>query len=129
MSKGGSLVAGARRLVAVSTVAGGLLLSLHLGTPHPVFADDPEEPKSNRMVCGSCPEGYVTTGVTSAPSVCKDGDPTLVQCVPPGAKLLAVCGDCPEGYSTIGTSIVPSRCGGIDNGRMSQCQREGEGEE
>jgi hypothetical protein len=62
------------------------------------------------------------TGVTVAPEVCKDGDPTLVQCVPLGANILAVCGSCPEGYVKIGGSMVPARCGNTDGGQMSQCQ-------
>lgn len=104
-------------------IAAGLCLLFSLGGPAVVLAEPTEEePKSNRMVCGSCPDGYATTGVSSAPSICKDGDPTLVQCVPLGGRLLAVCGHCPEGYSTVGTSMVPSRCGSDDNGLMSQCQ-------
>jgi len=81
-----------------------------------------EESKSTRMTCGSCPEGYATTGVTSEPSICKDGDPTLVQCQPLGANLMAVCGSCPEGYAQVGSSNVPARCGSAGGGLMSQCQ-------
>ena len=103
----------------------GVLLTLSVGHQEAAkgqSADD--ETPSNRMVCGSCPEGYAKTGVTTAPEICKEGDPTLVQCVPVGSRLLAVCGSCPDGYSTIGTSMVPSRCGSEDSGLMSQCQRE-----
>lgn len=85
-------------------------------------AAEGEEPKSIRKTCGSCPEGYATTGVTSAPELCKDGEPTLVQCVPLGGNLIAVCGSCPEGYAEIGRSNLPSRCGSKDGGLLSQCQ-------
>ncbi len=78
--------------------------------------------KSIRKMCGTCPEGYATTGVTDAPDICKEGDPTLVQCVPLGANMLAVCGACPEGYAEIGGSSVPARCGNKDRGRLTQCQ-------
>jgi hypothetical protein len=82
------------------------------------------EVKSIRKTCGSCPEGYVTTGVTAAPEICKEGEPVLVQCVPLGANILPVCGSCPEGYREIGSSSVPARCGDRDGGRLSQCQLE-----
>ncbi|MBA5871156.1 MAG: hypothetical protein GDA68_14325 [Nitrospira sp. CR2.1] len=85
-------------------------------------ADGQDEVKSIRKTCGACPEGYATTGRTTAPDVCKDGDPVLVQCVPLGATMLAVCGPCPDGYSEVGRSNVPSRCGSIDGGLVSQCQ-------
>lgn len=78
--------------------------------------------KSIRKMCGTCPEGYATTGVTEAPEICKDGDPTLVQCVPLGVNMLAVCGSCPEEYTQIGSSSVPGRCGSKDGGRLTQCQ-------
>lgn len=81
-----------------------------------------EEPRTIRKTCGVCPEGYATTGVTNAPEFCKDGETTLVQCVPLGGNMLSVCGTCPEGYSEIGHSNVPSRCGEKDGGLMSQCQ-------
>ncbi len=74
------------------------------------------------MSCGSCPEGYATTGVTQSADICKEGDPTLVECVPIGANMLAVCGACPDGYAEIGGSSVPSRCGTKDSGRLTQCQ-------
>jgi hypothetical protein len=107
----------ARALVQCSLVAGSLL-----GLPFAGWAQDAGEQKSIRMTCGTCPDGYATTGTTQAPSVCKDGDPTLVQCVPLGANMLPVCGSCPEGYVEIGSSSVPSRCGTKDGGRLSQCQ-------
>ena len=86
------------------------------------MAEESSQPRSNRMTCGSCPDGYATTGVTESAEVCKEGDPTLVECVPLGANMLAVCGSCPEGYAEIGGSSVPSRCGTKDGGRVSQCQ-------
>jgi len=93
--------------------------------PLPLLADEgASEPKSIRKTCGKCPEGYATTGVTQSPENCKDGDPTLVQCVPLGANMLPVCGTCPDGYREIGSSSVPARCGTQDGGRLSQCQLE-----
>jgi len=87
-------------------------------------AEEAAEPKSIRMTCGTCPDGYATTGVTQSPEICKDGDPTLVQCVPLGANMLPVCGSCPQGYAEIGSSSVPARCGSKDGGRLTQCQLE-----
>lgn len=84
--------------------------------------EESPQPKSIRKTCGKCPEGYATTGVTDAPDICKDGDSTLVQCVPLGANLLPVCGSCPEGYNEIGRSSVPVRCGNQEGGLLSQCQ-------
>lgn len=89
-----------------------------------VQAEEPSEPKSIRKTCGKCPEGYATTGVTESQEICKDGDPTLVQCVPLGANLLSVCGSCPEGYREVGSSSLPGRCGRQDGGRLTQCQLE-----
>ncbi len=82
------------------------------------------EPKSPRMVCGSCPSGYALTGVTEDAKSCPDEDHRLVQCVPLGANLLSVCGSCPGGYRQVGSSLVPPRCGGAESGLMSQCQLE-----
>jgi hypothetical protein len=110
-----------RRRVWTQLSIGLVLLLLGLGAI-PVQAQESSEPKSIRKTCGKCPEGYATTGVTEAKEICKDGDPTLVQCVPLGANLLSVCGSCPEGYREIGSSSVPARCGSQDGGRMSQCQ-------
>ena len=87
-------------------------------------AEPDAEPKSNRMMCGTCPDGYATTAVTTAPELCKDGDPTLVQCVPLGANMLAVCGPCPDGYREIGRSNVAARCSSRDGGLLAQCQQE-----
>jgi len=102
----------------------GLVLSLLGLCTLPVQAEESSEPKSLRKTCGTCPEGYATTGVTESKEICKDGDPTLVQCVPLGANLLSVCGSCPEGYREIGNSNVPARCGNRDGGRLIQCQLE-----
>ena len=102
----------------------GLVLSLLGLFTLPVQAEESSEPKSLRKTCGTCPEGYATTGVTESKEICKDGDPTLVQCVPLGANLLPVCGSCPEGYREIGNSNVPARCGNRDGGRLTQCQLE-----
>ena len=93
--------------------------------PAAVGAEDAAtQPKSIHKTCGKCPDGYAVTGVTEAPTICKEGDPTLVQCVPLGANLLPVCGSCPEGYREIGSSSVPARCGSQDGGRLTQCQLE-----
>lgn len=85
-------------------------------------AEESSEPKSIRMTCGKCPDGYATTGVTQSQDICKDHDGVLVQCVPLGANMLGVCGVCPEGYAEIGSSSVPARCGSSDGGRLTQCQ-------
>jgi hypothetical protein len=106
-----------------------LVLALHVGAaltmgfvPSSGDAAESADPKSIRMTCGTCPDGYATTGITQSAEICKDGDPTLVQCVPLGANMLAVCGSCPDGYAEIGRSSVPARCGSADGGRMTQCQ-------
>ena len=107
------------RLMSIACV--GTVLAI--GTiPAFGIAEESDQPKSIRMTCGSCPEGYATTGVTQSTEICKEGDPTLVECVPIGANMLAVCGSCPEGYAEIGGSSVPSRCGMKDGGRLTQCQ-------
>lgn len=108
-----------RRLILVSCAGAALAFG---AVPSTVKAEDAAEPKSIRMTCGTCPDGYATTGVTQSPEACKDGDPTLVQCVPIGANMLPVCGSCPEGYVEIGSSSVPARCGSKDGGRLTQCQ-------
>lgn len=100
----------------------GSLMSLVLLPVGNLVAQEGEQPKSIRKTCGSCPEGYAMTGITTAPEICKDGDPVLVQCVPLGANMLPVCGSCPEGYAEIGRSSVPARCGNRDGGLLSQCQ-------
>jgi hypothetical protein len=100
-----------------------LLPTLLLLSPWVVFsAEEQPEPKTIRKTCGKCPDGYATTGVTTAPEICKEGDPILVQCVPLGANILPVCGACPEGYVQVGSSMVPARCGTAEGGLMSQCQ-------
>ncbi|MBC7837246.1 MAG: hypothetical protein H7Y39_01180, partial [Nitrospiraceae bacterium] len=112
-----------QRIVRTQLPLGLAMLLLGLGSM-PVQAEEPSEPKSIRRTCGTCPEGYATTGVTESKEICKDGDPTLVQCVPLGANLLSVCGSCPDGYREIGNSNVPARCGNKDGGRLTQCQLE-----
>jgi len=112
-----------QRIVRTFLPVGLVVFLLGLSTL-PVQAEESSEPKSIRKTCGACPEGYATTGVTEAKEICKDGDPTLVQCVPLGANLLSVCGSCPEGYREIGNSTVPARCGNRDGGRLTQCQLE-----
>ncbi|TKB57993.1 MAG: hypothetical protein E8D49_11355 [Nitrospira sp.] len=112
-----------QRIVRTQFSIGLAMLLLGLGGM-PVQAEEPSEPKSIRKTCGTCPEGYATTGVTESKEICTDGDPTLVQCVPLGANLLAVCGSCPEGYREVGSSSVPGRCGSKDGGRLTQCQLE-----
>jgi hypothetical protein len=107
-----------KRWLLIFTVI--LLSSAALGDA----AELDQESKSIRKTCGTCPDGYATTAVTDAPDVCKDGEPTLVQCVPLGANLLAVCGHCPDGYKEVGRSNVIARCGGRDGGLLSQCQQE-----
>lgn len=111
-------------------IRGSIVLSTALvlwlfGMPQLALTEEaPAEQKSIRKTCGKCPEGYATTGVTEAPGICKDGDPTLVQCLPLGANMLPVCGACPDGYREIGHSNVPARCGNMDGGKLSQCQLE-----
>ena len=120
------IVPNTKRMLLRCCCIGLALISIILPMP-PVFvlADDAStEPKSIRKTCGKCPDGYATTGMTQSPELCKDGEPTLVQCVPLGANMLPVCGSCPEGYREIGASSVPARCGNQDGGRLSQCQLE-----
>ncbi len=112
-----------RRMIQAQLFIGLAMLVLGIGAV-PVQAEESSEPKSIRKTCGTCPEGYATTGVTESKEICKDGDPALVQCVPLGANLLAVCGSCPEGYREMGNSNVPARCGNQDGGRLTQCQLE-----
>jgi hypothetical protein len=103
-----------QRIAQTQLLFGLVVLLLGLGAM-PVQAEESSEPKSIRKTCGTCPEGYATTGVTESKEICKDGDPTLVQCAPLGANLLSVCGSCPEGYREIGNSFrlaVEIRMGG-----------------
>jgi len=112
-----------QRIAQTQLAIGLVVLLLGLGAM-PVQAEESSEPKSLRKTCGKCPEGYATTGVTESKEICKDGDPTLVQCAPLGANLLSVCGSCPEGYREVGNSSVPARCGNKDGGLLTQCQME-----
>jgi hypothetical protein len=112
-----------QRIAQTQLSIGLVVLLLGLGAM-PAQAEESGEPKSIRKTCGQCPEGYATTGVTESKEICKDGDPTLVQCDPLGANLLSVCGSCPDGYREIGNSSVPARCGSKDGGRLTQCQLE-----
>lgn len=108
-----------RRLALVVYIGAALTVGFF---PAPGVAEESSDPKSIRMTCGTCPDGYATTGVTQSAEICKDDDPTLVQCVPLGANMLSVCGSCPDGYAEIGASSVPARCGNKDGGRLTQCQ-------
>jgi hypothetical protein len=108
-----------RRVVGVMAA-----VVIFLGVPMALLAEENSEPKSIRMTCGTCPDGYAMTGVTTDAKICKDGDPTVVQCVPLGANILSVCGSCPDGYRQVGSSSSPARCGDTDGGRMTQCQLE-----
>lgn len=87
----------------------------------PAWAEGKEEPKIRQLRCGTCPDGFATTGVTVDPKTCPDGDATLVQCVPLGGNLLSVCGECPDGYAKVGGTMVPTQCA-RDGGAMSRCQ-------
>ena len=109
----------ATRLITYYVVMG---MSFSLLPPSVSLAEESSEPKSIRMTCGKCPDGYATTGVTQSQDICKDNEGTLVQCVPLGANMLGVCGTCPEEYAEIGSSSVPARCGNSDGGRLTQCQ-------
>src|SRR5437773_10428450 len=92
-----------QRIVQTQLSLGLVVLLLGLGAI-PVQAEESSEPKSIRKTCGTCPEGYATTGVTECKEICKDGDPRRVQWVPLGANLLSVCGAWPEGDRAVGDS-------------------------
>lgn len=106
-------------MLLASAVA--VLVSLAV-LPSALSAAEPEVPKIRQLRCGTCPDGFATTAITSDPVTCKDGDPTLVQCAPLGGNLLTVCGECPDEYEKIGSSTMPSQCA-RDGGAMSRCQR------
>ncbi len=93
-----------------------------LPSPGPAQDGADEKPKTLRMTCGKCEEGYVTTGRTTDAKICPDDDHTLVSCAPPGSGQMAVCGSCPPGYNDIGHSQVPSLCGSEEGGLRTQCQ-------
>lgn len=109
----------AARLIICCAMIG---TALGLTSPSMSLAEGSSEPKTIRMTCGKCPDGYAMTGITESQEICKESDGTLVQCVPLGANMLGVCGVCPEGYVEIGRSSVPARCGSTDGGRLTQCQ-------
>jgi hypothetical protein len=100
-----------------------MLLTWAVLVPLSAVADEPA-PKGSQMICGSCPSGTTVTGVTTAPEICKEGDPSLFECTALGTNLMSVCGSCPDGYRQVGSSMVPARCGSADGGRMTQCQLE-----
>jgi hypothetical protein len=99
-----------------------LMVGEPLALPPLVWLAESPFPNKTFMTCGTCPSGFVVTGVTTDKAVCKEGEPTLVECTPLGQNLLGVCGSCPEGYTEIGNSIVPAICGSIEGGRLSRCQ-------
>ncbi len=97
-----------------------LLFTPSLGLPQ---EDALPKPKTPRMTCGKCDEGYVTTGRTTDANICKEDDHALVSCMPAGSQAqMPVCGSCPEGYVEIGRSLVPALCGNVDGGLRTQCQ-------
>ena len=105
----------------ISMTFAGLVLLL-IPFKSALSAEESSEPKSIRMTCGTCPSAYGLTGVTTDATLCKEGEPTVVQCVPLGVNMLSVCGSCPEGYIQVGGSMVPVRSGAQEGGRMSQCR-------
>jgi hypothetical protein len=97
----------------------GLLMVVVLALS--VRADD--QPKTPRMTCGKCPDGYATTGRTTDEKICKEDDHALVECQPIGARAqMPVCGACPDGYVEIGRSFLPAMCGTAEGGLRTQCQ-------
>ncbi len=114
-----SIVHGLIPIVGIVTL-GSLLF---LPSPGLAQEDAPAKPKTPRMTCGKCDEGYVTTGRTTDANICKEDDHTLVSCTPAGSQAqMQVCGSCPEGYLEMGRSLVPSLCGNEDGGLRTQCQ-------
>lgn len=107
------------RRARVSTV-GVVTLVLLLMAPFP--GSPQEEPKTPRMTCGKCAEGYVTTGRTTDAKICPEEDHVLVECTPPGRGQMSVCGVCPPGYNEVGRSLVPALCGDEEGGLRTQCQ-------
>ncbi len=107
------------RMVGIVTLVALPVLPL----PGSAQEDAPAKPKTPRMTCGKCEEGYVTTGRTTDANICKEDDHTLVSCSPAGSQAqMPVCGSCPEGYLEMGRSMVPSLCGNVDGGLRTQCQ-------
>jgi hypothetical protein len=81
-----------RRSHAFISMAFAGLVLLFMPFKSALSAEESSEPKSIRMTCGTCPSGYALTGVTTDATLCKEGDPTVVQCVPLGVNMLSVCG-------------------------------------
>ena len=100
------------------------LVSLpYLPSPGSAQEDAPAKPKTPRMTCGKCEEGYATTGRTTDAKMCPDDDHALVECKPFGSQnQMPVCGSCPPGYNEVGRSLLPSLCGTEDGGLRTQCQ-------
>ena len=111
--------------------------------PHETIVDDTDKdkkegqgPRTPRLTCGKCPEGYVKTAVAAAESgtapgadfnsteMCKGQEgSTLVECKPIGMQnQMPVCGLCPEGYREVGRTLLPALCGNEDGGLRTQCQ-------
>lgn len=92
------------RLVIIVGLGGSLVAGTF---PALGMADESTELKSIRMTCGSCSDGYATTGVTQSAESCKGGAPTLVACVPLEATMRAICDSYLEGHAEIGWLICP----------------------
>jgi hypothetical protein len=105
-------------------IGGATLVSLLLSPPLGLSQEsEPEKPKTPRMTCGKCAEGYVTTGRTTDAKICPDDDHALVECKPIGSQnQMPVCGSCPQGYTEVGRSLLPALCGNEDGGLRTQCQ-------
>ncbi len=115
----------ARRIAqGLGRIASGVLLVSLLLPPAAAAQDGaPAQPKTPRMTCGKCEEGYATTGRTTDANICKEDDHVLVSCLPTGSQAqMAVCGSCPDGYTEMGHSLVPALCGSVDGGLRTQCQ-------
>lgn len=109
-------------LIRVATLVTLISLLALPSSPGPVLGEADDKPKTPRMTCAKCEEGYVTTGRTTDAKICPDGDHVLVECTPPGRGQMSVCGSCPQGYNEVGRSQMPSLCGGEDGGLRTQCQ-------
>ena len=105
-------------------VSGVALVSLLFGPSLGLSQEgEPEKPKTPRMTCGKCEEGYATTGRTTDGKICPDDEHVLVECKPIGSQnQMPVCGSCPQGYIEVGRSLLPALCGNEDGGLRTQCQ-------